>query len=131
MLNDAQTNAEYIAYAIGYISGITEHQVAVLSWSQGGSDCQWAYKHWLSTRTKVTDQISISPDYHGTILVNLIAKPDIPLPHARLQQRYNSKYVTTLRPDDRDSAYVPTTTIDSAFYDEIVQVCHPPNPSSQ
>ncbi|KAK1094378.1 hypothetical protein LTR48_000476 [Friedmanniomyces endolithicus] len=74
LLNDAQTNAEYVAYAIGYISAISAHrQVAVLGWSQGNIDAQWAFKYWPSTRGKVTDHVAFSPDYHGTVLANFLA----------------------------------------------------------
>lgn len=122
LLNDAQTNAEYVAYAINYIYGISnKRQVAVLSWSQGGIDAQWAYKYWPSTISKVTDQISFSPDYHGTVNANFAAAPGEPLPPSVLQQEYNSNFITTLRSNNGDSAYVPTTTIYSGFFDEIVE----------
>lgn len=122
LLNDAQANAEFVAYAIGYISGISGcRAVAVTSWSQGGIDAQWAYKYWPSTRGKVTDQVAISPDYHGTVLANFITTLDVPFPPAILQQEYNSNFITTLRADGGDSAYVPTTTIYSGFLDEIVE----------
>ncbi|WPH03142.1 Hypothetical protein R9X50_00601700 [Acrodontium crateriforme] len=122
LLNDIQTNAEYVAYAINYIYGISNRRsVSVLSWSQGGVDAQWAYKYWPSTRSKVTDQISFSPDYKGTTLASFAATPHEPLPPSVLQQQYNSQFITTLRSNEGDSAYVPTTTIYSGFYDEVVE----------
>lgn len=121
-LGDAQINAEYVAYAINYISAITASNVAVISWSQGGLDTQWALKYWPSTRSSVQDFVAISPDFHGTILAPVIC-PGLPLPSCTpsvAQQIYTSKYIATLRADDGDSAYVPTTTLFSSF-DEIVE----------
>lgn len=86
LLNDAQVNAEYVAYAINYVYGVSNHRnVAVISWSQGGIIAQWAYKYWPSTRSRVTDHIAFSPDYHGTKLANLIDVGE-PLPPSVIQQ---------------------------------------------
>ena len=121
MLNDAQTNSEYVAYAINYIYGISnQRDVAIVGWSQGNLDTQWVFKYWPSTRERVTDHVAFSPDYHGTVLADFISLGE-PLPPSLLQQQYNSDFVTTLRRDGGDSAYVPTTTIYSGFIDEIVQ----------
>jgi hypothetical protein len=35
LLDDIQVNAEYVAYAMNYISAITSRNVSVISWSQG------------------------------------------------------------------------------------------------
>lgn len=119
---DIQINSEYVAYAINYISGISnKRNVSVAAWSQGSINSQWAFKYWPSTRCKVTDLVAFSPDYHGTIIANFAATPGIPLPPAYLQQEYNSNFVTTLRSNTGDSAYVPTTNIFSSFFDEIVE----------
>jgi hypothetical protein len=121
LLNDAQVNAEYVAYAINYIYGISnQRQVAIAAWSQGNIDAQWAYKYWPSTRDRVTDHIGFSPDYHGTVLANVIEIPGEPLPPSVLQQNYDAKFIQTLRNNGGDSSYVPTTNIFSAT-DEVVQ----------
>lgn len=48
MLNqDAQISAEYVAYALNYISAISvlpSQKIGVLAWSQGNVDTQWALK---------------------------------------------------------------------------------------
>jgi len=122
LLADAQLSAEYVAYAINYIHGTSNSRsVAVAAWSQGNINAQWAYKYWPSTRALVTDHIGFSPDYHGTVLANLIDIPGAPLPPSVLQQEYDSNYITTLRRNGGDSSYVPTTNIYSGFIDEIVE----------
>jgi hypothetical protein len=122
LLGDAQLHAEYVAYAINYIHGISNsRRVAVAAWSQGNINTQWAYKYWPSTRALVTDHIGFSPDYHGTVLANLIDIANTPMPPAILQQELNSDYITTLRRNGGDSSYVPTTNVYSGFIDEIVE----------
>jgi hypothetical protein len=128
MLDDAQTNAEYVAYAINYLSSITSRSdIAVVSWSQGGLDTQWALKYWPSTRSIVTDFLPVSPDFKGTILANplcLSANSDIglnPCPPSVIQQEATSDFVAALRRNGGDSAYVPTTTFYSGFFDEVVE----------
>jgi len=122
LLNDAQLNAEYVAYAITYIHGISAAgPVAVAAWSQGNLNAQWAYKYWPSTRALVSDHIGFSPDYHGTVLANLVEIPNAPLPPSIQQQAYDSAFIAALRSAGGDSSYVPTTNIYSGFIDEIVQ----------
>ena len=123
-LGDAQVNAEYVAYAINYISGISSNKnVSTITWSQGSLDTQWALKYWPSIRNVVSDSINISPDYHGTVnaYFNCPGFPKLPCDPSVIQQGYSSDFVNTLRSNGGDSAYVPTTTVYSAIYDEIVE----------
>lgn len=131
-LSDAQVNSEYVAYAINYISALCAgKKVAVVSWSQGGLNTQWALKYWPSTRQVLQDFIAISPDFHGTVaeaavcpaLTYLACTPSI------WQQAWEAEYIQTLRSDGGDSAYVPTTVIYSTF-DEIVEPMSGPNASA-
>ncbi|KAI7270228.1 hypothetical protein KC345_g7476 [Hortaea werneckii] len=130
-LGDIQVAAEYAAYAVNYISGISGgRNVSTISWSAGSLDGQWALKYWPSTRQHLSNAIRISPDHHGTILAQLLC-PGFETPGctpAIAQQNYNSTFIATLRSKGGDSAYVPTTNIYSIF-DEIVEPQQDPNAS--
>ncbi|KAI6878314.1 alpha/beta-hydrolase [Hortaea werneckii] len=130
-LGDIQLAAEYAAYAVNYISGISGgRNVSTISWSAGSLDGQWALKYWPSNRQHLSNAIRISPDHHGTILAQLLC-PGFETPGctpAIAQQNYNSTFIATLRNNGGDSAYVPTTNIYSIF-DEIVEPQQDPNAS--
>ncbi|KAJ1322930.1 triacylglycerol lipase [Microdochium nivale] len=124
LLDDAQVNAEYVAYAINYIAAVTSRSdLGIIAWSQGNLDSQWAYKYWPSTRGVVTDHVAISADYAGTVVANAasLLVPLLTNDPSVLQQEAGSKFVTLLRQGGGDSAYVPTTSLYSGFFDEIVQ----------
>lgn len=121
LLNDAQSNAEYAAYAVNYISSLTSSNVSMIAWSQGNIDSQWAYKYWPSTRNVTSDHVAISPDYKGTVLADFADLSGLTNDPSVLQQEYFSKFITTLRSDNGDSGYIPTTVLYSSFFDEVVQ----------
>ncbi len=122
--DDAQVNAEYIAYAINYVSGICKGaNVSIISWSQGGLDTQWALTFWPSSRAVVSDFISVSPDFHGTIEASRLCVSagsdagELLCDPAVTQQEYDSQFVRALRGRGGANAYVPTTTVCSALFD--------------
>lgn len=125
LLSDAQISAEYVSYALQYLKATTGVNPAIVTWSQGSLNAQWAFKYWPSLRSIVTDHIAISPDYHGTSLAYIVCPgfalgSDVACTPSIIQQQRNSAFVTRLRSNGGDSAYVPTTTVYSAV-DEIVQ----------
>ncbi|KAF4766324.1 hypothetical protein N7455_005795 [Penicillium solitum] len=119
-LGDIQSNAEYVAYAINYISGLSQRPIGVLSWSQGSLDVQWALKYWPSTRAAVSDFMTVSGDFHGTLVATLCALAKSFCPPAVQQQGYDTRFIRALRGEDGDSAFVPTTSVYSGN-DVIVQ----------
>ena len=133
MLDDIQSNAEYIAYAISYVKALMGdgRELNLVGWSQANLATQWVFTYWPSTAPKIRQLISVSPDFHGTVLANGLClnagnkTNDIqegwPCPPSVLQQEYNSNYVSTLRAAGGGDAYVPTTSFWSNLFDEIVQ----------
>lgn len=130
LLDDAQVTAEYAAYAMNYIAGISNRNVSIVTFSQGSLNVQWALKYWPSTRNVTSNFIALSPDYHGTVNAALLcpAFPNAGCTPSVLQQKDTSTFVKTLLANRGDSAYVPTTNIRSAT-DEIVQPQTGSNPS--
>ncbi|KAB8067658.1 hypothetical protein BDV29DRAFT_163149 [Aspergillus leporis] len=121
-LGDIQYNAEYVAYAINYISTLSSSKIAVISWSQGALNTQWALKYWPSTRDTVEDFVAISPDFHGTVVTWFVC-PLLSLifcTPSTWQQGWDAEFIKVLRDGGGDSAYVPTTTIYSSF-DRVVK----------
>ena len=68
-------------------------------------------------------QALTSQDYHGTIdATGLHPLPvGAPLPPSLIQQAYSSNFIKTFRGGGGSSAYVPTTSIYSGFFDEVVE----------
>lgn len=61
-------------------------------------------------------------DYKGTVLANLIdPNLNVPFPPGIAQQTAGSQFINTLRGDNGGSSYVPTTTVHSRNFDEIVE----------
>ncbi|CVK86017.1 related to lipase B precursor [Fusarium mangiferae] len=121
LFGDAQINAEYAAYALNYIASLSKRSVAIIGWSQGNINTQWAFKYWPSTRKVTADHVAISADYKGTILANFVDVSGITNAPSVVQQEVGSDFIKTLRSDGGDSGYVPTTSLYSSFLDEIVQ----------
>lgn len=82
-----------------------------------------ALKYWPSTQDVLANSIAFSADYHGTLDATFLhpLPVGVPLPPSLIQQAYTSNYVKTARSNGGDSAYVPTTSIYSGFFDEIVE----------
>jgi hypothetical protein len=71
LLDDIQTNAEFLAYSTNYVSAISNNQnVSVITWSQGSLNMQWAMKYWPSTRAVVRNFVPVSPDLKGSTIAN-------------------------------------------------------------
>ncbi|KAH8887149.1 alpha/beta-hydrolase [Thozetella sp. PMI_491] len=126
---DLQFDAEYVSYAIRYIYDVTNNtQVAVVAASGGALVTQWALTFWTCTQNMVKNFFAISADFHGTTLGNTIcgssgngAPGTAACTPANTQQEYNSLFVNALRQHGGGNATVPTTTIWTANYDELIQ----------
>ncbi|KAK7974075.1 hypothetical protein PG989_015923 [Apiospora arundinis] len=104
MLGDAQQNAEYVAYAIHYVSALagSRRDVSLITWSQGGLSSQWALTFWPSTRAKVANLLAVAADFRGTTVADLLCAsvagvPGLLCDPATKQQAYDSRFVQALR----------------------------------
>lgn len=74
-LGDAQTTAEYAAFAINYAALVLGRRATIIPWSQGNLNTQWALKYWPSTRLNLKNYVAMSPDYDGTLQASFLCDP--------------------------------------------------------
>lgn len=101
--------------------------------SQGNLNTQWALTYWPSTRKLVNDYVAVSPDYHGTVLLDVLCptltEGIVGCAPAVWQQKYNSDFITHFRAAGGANAWVPTTTVYTGT-DDVVQPQHGQNASA-
>lgn len=120
MLDDAQNNAEYVAYAIKTLyAGSGSTPVPIISWSQGGLATQWAFTFFPSIRSKTSRLVAFAPDYKGTIAAGPLDALGVAAPSV-WQQTAGSAYLTALVNAGGLFKIVPTTNVYS-LVDDVVQ----------
>ena len=121
MLNDSQTNAEYVVNAINRIySASGNKKVPIMSWSQGGLITQWAFTFFPSTIGKTDRFVSFAGDFRGTAFAYALDALPTGIAPTIWQQSTFSAYLTALKNAGGLQQKVPTTSIYSTT-DEIVE----------
>ncbi|NKQ55157.1 alpha/beta fold hydrolase [Amycolatopsis sp. K13G38] len=116
-MDDIQTAAEYVVYAIRQVSGAAGRKVDVVGHSQGGMIGRWALKYWPDTRVDVGDLVGLAPSNHGTLLANAVCVPGCA--PAFWQQRAGSAFLTALNSGPETWAGIDYTNVYTAT-DEVV-----------
>ncbi|RCI11495.1 hypothetical protein L249_7697 [Ophiocordyceps polyrhachis-furcata BCC 54312] len=122
-MGDMQVNAEYVAYAMHYVASRTGRNVTMMGLGRGSLTSAWALKYWPSTRKITSNDFAVTGVYNGTTAAlhrALVAAIHGAVP-ALTQLDAGSSFIRTFRAHSGDSAYVPTTSVYSSFYDELVQ----------
>lgn len=126
-IGDMQLSGEFVAYAVNYLASLSSiGKINIVTYSQGGSNAQWAITFWPSIRTQIINLITVSAPHKGTLLTDLLCKylnviggclPSV------MQMSQKSKYTSAVNKrmmeDGEQLALVPTTSI-YTFYDELV-----------
>lgn len=116
-MDDIQTAAEYVVYAIRQVSAQADRKVDVVGHSQGGMIGRWALKYWPDTRADVDDLVGLAPSNHGTLLANAVCVPGCA--PAFWQQRAGSAFMTALNSGPETWAGIDYTSVYTAL-DEVV-----------
>ena len=94
-LDDIQTRAEYVVYAIRKMYKMAGRRIATLGHSQGGMVMRWPLRFWPDTRKMVKDVIGMAASNHGTLDAQLLCT--IPSCNASFwQQRSKAKFIEAL-----------------------------------
>ncbi|KAH9825122.1 hypothetical protein DFH28DRAFT_942888 [Melampsora americana] len=126
-LGDMQLSGEFVAFAVDYLAKQSlSGKINVVTYSQGGSNAQWAITFWPSIRNQIINLVTIAAPHKGTFLtrpicssLNLIGGCLTSV----LQMDRNSRYMNAVNNrtsiNNGKQALVPTTSI-YTLLDEIV-----------
>lgn len=85
LLADAQVNAEYVAYALQYFNVMTSRKPAIVTWSQGSLDTQWAFS---SYSFPLVPQFSTNSHSQNTGHPSLVSSQTISLCHQITMEQF-------------------------------------------
>lgn len=117
-LNDIQTAAEYVVYAIRAVSTRAGRPVDVVGHSQGGLEIRWALRWWRSLRPLVDDAVLLATPNHGASGADTLC-PGACAPAVH-QQKSTSRFLDAINSLDETPGDVDYTNVYTLF-DELVQ----------
>ncbi|EGF98231.1 uncharacterized protein MELLADRAFT_96073 [Melampsora larici-populina 98AG31] len=126
-LGDMQLSGEFVAFAVNYLAEKSvSGKINVVTYSQGGSNAQWAITFWPSIRNQIINFITLAAPHKGTLLTRPICTSLNLLGGCLtsvLQMDRNSRYMNAVNNissvNDGKQALVPTTSV-YTLIDEIV-----------
>jgi pimeloyl-ACP methyl ester carboxylesterase len=126
-MNDQQISAEYVAYAVMTMQGLSGRKVDMVGHSQGASMPRWAIKYWPSVQAGLDDFVLIAGPNHGTeaggfpnALVTVLGGQ----PPAFYQFSPSSRFNAHVNQGDETPGTVDYTSVYS-YSDELVQPALP------
>ena len=124
---DMQVSAEYVVFALRTMAQRSHQRVVVYGFSQGGVLARLALTHWPSTRSAVTDVVSVAAPQHGSTV-----SADCPTDGcsaANWQRRTDSRLLMALNRGDESPGPTAWTTV-RTLDDAIAQPVDGPRPTS-
>jgi triacylglycerol esterase/lipase EstA (alpha/beta hydrolase family) len=108
-LNDMQTRAEYIVYAIRRMHRMAGRRIVLMGHSQGGMIMRWPLRFWPGLRPMVEEIIGMAGTNHGSTNVDTIcSRPCAP---AIWQQGSKSRWTAALNSRGQTFAGIDYTEI--------------------
>ncbi|KAI8443611.1 hypothetical protein BY996DRAFT_4594622, partial [Phakopsora pachyrhizi] len=119
---DMQLSGELVAHAIKSLAQSSGRRISILTYSQGGTNVQWALTFWPSIRPMVASFVALAPPTRGSASGGVLCTASLLiggcLP-AIFQESTGSNYMRALNSGEGGRALVSTTIIYSLM-DEIV-----------
>lgn len=120
LLDDIQTSAEFVVFAIRKLARERGAGVDLIAHSQGGLVNRWALTWWPDIEDLVDDYISLATPQHGTIVADGLCQQNlIGCTEAVQQQRTTAAFIEAINREDETPGGVSYTNIYS-LTDEIV-----------
>ena len=108
-MDDIQTRAEYVTYAIRRVHELSGRKIAILGHSQGGMVMRWSLRFWPDTRAMVADVIGMAGSNHGTTGANTLCAATCQA--GVFQQEANSNFIKALNSGQESFAGIDYTEI--------------------
>ncbi|CAH7682683.1 expressed protein [Phakopsora pachyrhizi] len=119
---DLQISGELVAYAIKSLAADSGRSISILTYSQGGSNVQWALTFWPSLRPLVASFVAMAPPMRGSAAADVLCMASVVIGGcvpALLQESMLSNYMRAINSGEGAYALASSTVI-YTMMDEIV-----------